>query len=141
MEDCGSWALKQQDINSSIEKDVIAIIDNQSIKDQTIIMALYTRQGIQNFLRQDQEINTWYGFRVPLSKSRDIITLIPIYGNPWELYGVYFWRKEELTDEHGIFDIDKAVDLELEGEGRVFVEMKDDKIHTSTAASQNYIAW
>ena len=88
-------------------------------------MAVYARDVVRKSLRKDQKTNTWYGFRVPYLKSREILTLIPEYGNPSELYGVYFWRKEELTDEHGIFDTDKALELYLKGDGRVFV--KEDK--------------
>lgn len=127
VKDCGSWALQQQDKNSMVEKDVIAIVDDRSTKDQTIIMAIYLRSGVQKVLREDQKANAWYGFRVPYLKSREILTLIPEYGNPGELYGVYFWRKEELTDEHGIFDTDKALELYLKGEGRVFGEEDEEE--------------
>lgn len=32
-EDCGSWALQQQAQNGAIETDIIALIDERSIKD------------------------------------------------------------------------------------------------------------
>lgn len=82
-------------------------------------MALYLRDTVQKLLRTDQKIDMWYEFRVPLSKSTDIWNLV--YGDAEEEYGVYFWRKEELTDEHGVFDADRAKELYLKGEGRVLV--------------------
>lgn len=38
---------------------------------------------------------------------------------------MYFGRKDELTDEYGVFDIDRAKEIILQGEGFMAVEQEE----------------
>ncbi|KAH8680675.1 hypothetical protein BX600DRAFT_2737 [Xylariales sp. PMI_506] len=118
LEECGSWVLQQQEHNNRMDQDVLAILDKRSAKDETVVLGFYLRDVVAEFLRPDQKANQWYSYRVPYQKVPKICSHLP-YGFEVESYGVYLHRKEELTDEQGIFDLDKAMELIDNGEGVV----------------------
>ncbi|KAK9413638.1 hypothetical protein SUNI508_11719 [Seiridium unicorne] len=117
VEDCGSWVLQQQEKNIYIEYDTLVVLDKRSNDDHTVILAFYIRDD--EFLLKGQPINTWYEFRVPYQK---VDTLLDTLERPSDVFGVYFHRKNELTDENGVFDAGKAWDLRCEGKGHVLTE-------------------
>ncbi|KAI0862708.1 hypothetical protein F4860DRAFT_471507 [Xylaria cubensis] len=122
IEDCGPWALEQQEKNNMVEQDVIVLLDARSAEDHTIVLWFYARDEDADYLGNGQEVNEWYPFRIPYLKVDKLSTDL-IFGNADESFGVLFHQKDELTDSNGIFDYDKSVDLILRGEG--FVKMHE----------------
>lgn len=55
----------------------------------------------------EPEAEIWYDFRVNYEKSNKIITSLT-FGPLDGVHEHYFGHKEELTDERGVFDVDKA---------------------------------
>jgi hypothetical protein len=51
--------------------------------------------------------DAWYDYRIRYNEFDDIHAAL-CYLAPDLRYPVYFGRKEELTDEHGVFDIVRA---------------------------------
>ncbi|KAK6077045.1 hypothetical protein SCUP515_05228 [Seiridium cupressi] len=94
VEDCGSWVLQQQEKNIYIEYDTLVVLDKRSNDDHIVILAFYIRDD--EFLLKGQPINTWYEFRVPYQK---VDTLLDTLERPSDVFGVYFHRKNELTDD------------------------------------------
>lgn len=121
LDECRSWALRQHN-NPAMDADSIAIVDAQSIRDQTVTLELYV-SGVENkALRRDQRPDSWHGFRVPYQKLFQLLAQITEDFD--ETWGVCFHRKEELTDENGVFDLDRAIELIIQGEG--FVDIAED---------------
>ncbi|KAI1755492.1 hypothetical protein F4782DRAFT_527544 [Xylaria castorea] len=120
IEDCGPWALEQQEKNNTVEQDVIVLLDARSAEDYTIIVWFYARDEDADYLGGGQEVNTWHPFRVPYLKAEKLSTDL-IFENADESFGVLFHRKDGLTDGNGIFDYDRCVNLILPGEGVVRV--------------------
>ncbi|KAI3327161.1 hypothetical protein HD806DRAFT_520108 [Xylariaceae sp. AK1471] len=114
-------ALEQQGKNKMVEQDKIVILDARSAKDQTITMWFYIRDVVADLLPDGQKPNTWHAFRIPYLKAFELAAQLP-YTDADETYGVFLHRKDELTDERGIFDFDKAIRLCNQGEGLVPAE-------------------
>ncbi|KAI0191618.1 hypothetical protein F4808DRAFT_443602 [Astrocystis sublimbata] len=119
VEHCGDWALEQQQKNPMIEQDVIVILDARSVEDHSITLWFYARDEDAELLAKGQEPNAWHDFRIPFKKAQPLVAHL-LFGNADESWGVTFHRKGELTDENGIFDWDKCIDLVNHGEG--FIE-------------------
>ena len=116
-QDCRKWAVEKQYQNKMIEKDIIAIADEQSTRDDTLSIQFYSRgPGIEleghGILPQAQK--KWYDFRV-IYKEADTVYIALLFGAPDIVYPVYFERKDELTDERGIFNIARARELCIGG--------------------------
>lgn len=111
-QDCQKWTLEKQYQVNWISQDVIAIADARSARDDTILIQFHSRVepeplefGRYGVLPQEQ--NTWYNFRVELSKADPVLCSLS-EGAFDCVYPVYFGHKEMLTDVHGVFDVDKA---------------------------------
>ncbi|KAI0548065.1 hypothetical protein F4679DRAFT_551845 [Xylaria curta] len=128
IEECGAWVHEKLGKDRRIHSEVIVTIDAQSAKDHTVILSWYARKAAGPFLAPGQNINTWYHFRIPPLKVFSLEVDL-IMQNEAEYFGVLFHRKDELTDENGVFDYDKAKELILKGEGVVFVD--DDVLEAS----------
>ncbi|KAI1739743.1 hypothetical protein F4680DRAFT_466251 [Xylaria scruposa] len=128
VEECGAWAHEQTEKDNRINSEVIVIIDAQSAKDHTVILSWYARKVHGPFLAPGQDINTWYQFRIPPLKvfSLEVDFTMQL---PSEYFGVLLHRKDELTDENGVFDYDRAKELILKDEGVVLVD--DDALEAS----------
>lgn len=120
VEECGAFQLEQQRRNKKMEADSMVLLDARSGQDETVLFGYYVRSGDADLLPKDKRGATWYTFRIPYTKVFAMRSAMPPYGDADETWGVYYHRKEELTDEHGVFDFDKAEELVCEGEG--FVE-------------------
>jgi hypothetical protein len=51
--------------------------------------------------------NTWYDFGINYKRA-PLVLIHLCYGPIDSVYPTYFGRKEELTDEHGVFDVAKV---------------------------------
>jgi hypothetical protein len=118
-QDCQKWALEKQFQVNFIEQDIIAIVDARSARDDTLLIQYYAREldpldppepalefGEFGVLPR----NTWYDFRIDY-KGADWVHIHLMYGPIDSVYPTYFGRKEELTDERGVFNVAKAEHL------------------------------
>ncbi|KAI1360584.1 hypothetical protein F5Y08DRAFT_348653 [Xylaria arbuscula] len=127
IEECGTWAREQMKRNNSIGP-VIVTLDAQSAKDHTVILSWYAEKIDGPFLAPGQTVNTWYHFRIPPLKVFRLETDLTMQLES-EYFGVLFHRKNELTDENGVFNYDKAKELILQGEG--IVRVNDEALEAS----------
>ncbi|RWA13383.1 hypothetical protein EKO27_g1724 [Xylaria grammica] len=93
--DCQTWALDMQDRHNFIEQDLIG--PGVEIGDEGIF---------------PKDTGKWYDFRINY-RDADLLTSSLSFGAFDVVYPVYFGRKEELTDERGIFDVSRAEKLSI----------------------------
>ena len=114
-QDCQKWALEKQFQVKFIEQDIIAIADARSARDDTLLIQYYAREldspegplEFEEFGVLPREHNTWYDFRIDY-KGAAWVYIDLMYGPIDSVYPAYFGRKEELTDERGVFNAAKA---------------------------------
>lgn len=115
-QDCQKWALEKQSQDKAVEQDIFVIADERSTRDDTIMVTYYARTAwdFGGPERVPKESNKWYDFRVPYTEA-ETVKVAMHYVNPDVCYPIFFGRKEEMTDEHGVFNATKA--FELAGKG------------------------
>lgn len=90
-EDCQDWAVQRMARFQFIEQDIIAILDKESVAHESVahesVLVKYHYQHLH-------ELHS-----ALLNMAPDVV------------YPIYFGRKEELTDENGIFDVERAMKL------------------------------
>ncbi|GAW20583.1 hypothetical protein ANO14919_100910 [Xylariales sp. No.14919] len=120
VEECGAWTHEQQaKIRCWIR--IMVILDARRVEGESITLWFYPRDINAPYLRGNQKVDIWYPFRIPYSKVVEIASELTLRDAD-ESWGVYFHRKAELTDHNGIFDVDRARELVIQGEGFVLVE-------------------
>jgi hypothetical protein len=118
IQQCQEWALEKQSQVNFIEQSVIAIADARSTRDDTLSMQYYSPEiepppledgefEFGEFGILPRERNMWYDWRVDYKHASAVLADLE-YGPIDSVYPTYFGRKEELTDEHGIFNMIKA---------------------------------
>ncbi|KAK8069884.1 hypothetical protein PG994_006500 [Apiospora phragmitis] len=115
IEECGAFELEQQEKNNAMDDNKIVLVGTRSAQDKTVALCYYVRDRVAYLLPKDKKGSTWYAFRIPYPKVFKLVCYQP--GDADETWGAIFHRKEELTDEHGIFDLDRATELIIQGEG------------------------
>jgi hypothetical protein len=110
-QDCQKWALEKQFQVNFIEQDIIAIADARSARDDTFSIQYYAHPEpaleFGGFGVLPRERNTWYDFRIDYKGAAWVY--IDLTNGPIDsVYPAYFGRKEELTDERGVFNAAKA---------------------------------
>lgn len=116
-QDCQKWALEQQSRNKSFEHNILAIVDQRGVTDETLHLQIYNEgEGLDmaDFGPLPREANTWYCFRVSYKEVETVHSVL--YYGPTEAWPVYYGCKDELTDEQGIFQVAKAQKLLLDTE-------------------------
>lgn len=114
-QDCQKWALEKQFQVNFIEQEIIAIADARSARDDTLLMQFYARElghpegplEFPEFGVLPREHNTWYDFRIDYKGAAWVHAHLN-FGPIDTVYPTYFGRKEELTDERGVFNVAKA---------------------------------
>jgi len=113
-QDCQKWTLEKQFQVNFIEQNIIAIADARSTRDGTLLIQFYDEEldnseplEFGEFGELPREHNKWYDFRVDY-KGASLVTVDLTNGPIDYVYPVYFGRKEELTDKHGVFNVAKA---------------------------------
>ncbi|KAK8052544.1 hypothetical protein PG993_003929 [Apiospora rasikravindrae] len=101
VEECGAFQQAQQARTNAMEWNSLVLLDDRSARDGTVVYGYYVGGGDAYMLRQDQKGDAWYTFRLPHTKISEM---------------------EELTDEHGIFDLDRAKELCWQDEGFLHLE-------------------
>ncbi|EEP77045.1 predicted protein [Uncinocarpus reesii 1704] len=122
-EQCKSWALEKEFQVNFIEQDLIAIVDARSARDETILMCHYNYlrdpgDGLEfgDFGVLPREPNVWYDFRIDY-RGAHMVCVALHYVPPDLSYPAYFGCKEKFTDEHGVFDVQKALRYGLDPDG------------------------
>ncbi|KAI0101369.1 hypothetical protein GGR51DRAFT_530498 [Nemania sp. FL0031] len=122
VDECGAWTLDQANKRNTLHHNIMVVLDARSAEDQTVTLWFYPFEPEAPFLGRDQKPNTWYPFRVRYSNVGRLAVQFTDTGNPSETYSVLFRRKGELTCDNGIFDLDRAIELILNGEGIILQE-------------------
>ncbi|GAM90425.1 hypothetical protein ANO11243_084680 [Dothideomycetidae sp. 11243] len=115
VEDCQVWALEHQETLSGVEFDIIGIVDARFAIDGTTLMQRYARRaGRIDYGKYGhqlpREIGVWYSYRVHYKEALHILTAF-VFTVEENTFPVYYGLKEDLTDEDGLFDVDKAESL------------------------------
>ena len=117
-QDCQKWALEKQFQVRFIVQDIIAIVDARSARDDTLLIQYYAREldppepalEFGEFGVLPREHNTWYDFRIDYTGAGEVY--VDLTNGPIDsVYPTFFGRKEELTDERGVFNVAKATRL------------------------------
>ncbi|KAK7931216.1 hypothetical protein PG985_001928 [Apiospora marii] len=119
VEECGAFELAQQDKDDLTEDCRMVLLDARSARDKTVLVCYYVRPVYAFMMRRDQKGEAWYTFRVPYTRVAKLCSYFPPVGDADETWGAIFHRKEELTDEQGVFDVERASELCVQGEGDV----------------------
>ncbi|PGH16847.1 hypothetical protein AJ79_01491 [Helicocarpus griseus UAMH5409] len=113
-EQCKSGALEKQFQVNFIEQNIIAIADARTARDGTILMCFYKQEieTVEPLVFEEwgplpPQTNTWYDFRIDYQGAA-LMYIGLVYCPPDSAYPAYFGRREQLTDEHGVFDVVKA---------------------------------
>lgn len=113
LEDCQKWALEKQYQVNFIEDDIIVVVDARSAQDKTVWVSHYEPNNdlspwvFAGFGALPREFDTWYNYRVEFSYAH----YFPVafnYSIPEVVYPAFFGRKEDFTDEQGVFDFAAA---------------------------------
>ncbi|KAK8085392.1 hypothetical protein PG997_006663 [Apiospora hydei] len=128
IEECGAFELEQQEGNDMMDEDKIVLLDARSARDKTVVFCYYVPARHAYLLPKDEKGDTWYAFRVHYTKVFNLASFFPPCGDADENWGVIIHRKEELTGQDGIFDLDRATELCRQGEGYVpgIEDLEDD---------------
>ncbi|KAI2623908.1 hypothetical protein GGS26DRAFT_213869 [Hypomontagnella submonticulosa] len=118
-EDCQTWALEQMKHHKSVESQLIAIADERLASDQTIIMQYYNEGPELEFPPYGTlppENNKWYSFRIKYKDAFAFDAALS-FGAFDVVFPTYFGRKDVLTDEQGIFDVQRAEKMSVSNDG------------------------
>lgn len=113
LEDCQAWAQENWYQVNFIEQDIIAFMDARSAQDKTVVISHYvhpepgTPQRFPPFGVLPRETDTWYNYRVEFSYA-PILDAQFGYGSSECWYPAYYGRKEDFTDEQGVFNVAEA---------------------------------
>ncbi|KAI4596882.1 hypothetical protein KJ359_004791 [Pestalotiopsis sp. 9143b] len=118
--DCQSWAREQIPLDKSLDAELIAIVDERSARDKTIVMQFFNKKSGMDFPPYGTlppEENAWYSFRIPYKSTFTLVAALT--ETAFDVaYPVYFGRKEEFTNAQGLFEVDRAESAAAgEGEG------------------------
>lgn len=122
LQDCQNWLIEQQRKHNFIEQNILAIVDARSAQDGTILMShFYPKMDppleFGRYGELPKEGDTWYDYRIEYERAADLDAALTTTA-PDCTYPVYFGLKEELTDEHGVFDVARATRLSSGEEAR-----------------------
>lgn len=117
-EECQDWALDKwlQPVKFNfIEPSIIAIADERSAQDGTLLMSFYFGEDapdeppmeFNGYGRLPPKGNTWYDFRIH-HKAAQLFHASLLFTEPDIFFPNYFGRPEKFTDETGVFDVLKA---------------------------------
>ncbi|KAK9772693.1 hypothetical protein AB5N19_14294 [Seiridium cardinale] len=108
--ECQAWAQQQILLNRSFDQELIAILDRRSALDKTIIMQFFNQKPGLDFPPYGTlppEENVWYSFRIPYKDAFALVAALTETALD-VAYPIYFGRKEEFTNEQGVFEVHRA---------------------------------
>lgn len=112
VQDCEQWTLEKRHQDKAVQSDIIAIMDERSIRDNTLLILFYAEfsEGMGELGALPPKIYEWYDFRIHYTDVLMIKASL-CYIDPQVTFPRFFGRKEELTDEDGVFNVKKAQGL------------------------------
>lgn len=110
---CQQWVLEKQYQDNAVEKDIFVIADERTCRDDTVLVEVYNQHNwdFGGPEKLPQELNKWYEFRVHYDEVFSVQIALNSDLPPDISYPTYYGRKEELTDEYGIFNVSGAEKL------------------------------
>ncbi|KAF2647023.1 hypothetical protein K491DRAFT_644500 [Lophiostoma macrostomum CBS 122681] len=113
-QDCQDWLLANQLQVDFIERDILVIADARSARDNTVLITQYFEPGsclpFEGIGMVPAKDDTWYDFRVDY-KVVDQVHAHLFYG-VWEtVFPTYYLRRNEVSDENGVLDMQKVTTL------------------------------
>jgi hypothetical protein len=137
VDECTQWAVDHYFNVNYIDQNILIIADARSAKDDTVLVGFYARELTPD-PEEEHELQTgeepdpyegpgeyfpkfghmpaqrdyWYDYRVDYKDTYQIYVSLS-YTNPGIVYPSYFGKKEQFTDENGVFDVAKAFDYGL----------------------------
>jgi hypothetical protein len=93
---------------------LIFIVDERSAKDDTLLAQYWPPENSENFEPHDfppfgvlPQLNEWYEYRVDFKQSMKAAVHFNFLDEDMR-YPIYLGRKDELTNESGVFDVARA---------------------------------
>ncbi|KAI4861813.1 hypothetical protein F4820DRAFT_464390 [Hypoxylon rubiginosum] len=119
-EGCRTWAREQMQRVNTIDTELISIADRRTMIDHTILLQFFNDDwndlefdGYGQLPAEKKKKKKWYSFRIKYKDSFNVYAALT-QGVFDLVYPTYFGRKDELTDNEGIFNVDKAEELCIE---------------------------
>lgn len=109
-EDCQQWSLDEAQKCRSLDRGVLAIADARTAIDGTISFQINLLEMQVEFPRYGllpQHPYAWHHYRID-TRHAPVAYAALLFTEPDVTYPVYFGRKEEFTDEQGVFDTTRA---------------------------------
>jgi hypothetical protein len=132
-EDCQAWARERQYQVNLMHHNIIAIADARSANDETLLIQVYKSMIFINGVADPltfpgwgvlpKEHDVWYDFRIDYKCVGSALFQLDGYGPLETIYPTWFGRKEELTNELGVF-ADARADSLVKGEDLAFLKME-----------------
>lgn len=112
--DCKDWLLRNQYSVNFINQNIMFVADARSAKDETLLAYTYCertmRLGPNDEWVLPPKAQTWYEWRI---RYRDAL-MFQVHMQDGELnetWSLFYLRADEITDEHGVVDMEKATKI------------------------------
>lgn len=111
--DCQQWALEKQYQDKAVNQNIFVIADERTCDDDTVLVEVYHENhwDFGGSEKLPRETHKWYEFRVHYQEVFTVQVALKSDLPPDISYPIYHGRKEELTNEHGVFDVSQAEQL------------------------------
>ncbi|KAF2719309.1 hypothetical protein K431DRAFT_331304 [Polychaeton citri CBS 116435] len=113
-QECQRWAFERQKHDNSVDQGLIAILDERSARDGTLLIQIYNGlpEGCEPLIfgrygELPPERDVWYDFRIDYHQAAVLSAGLTMV-TPEIAYPIYYENKERFTDEHGVFDVREA---------------------------------
>jgi hypothetical protein len=117
--DCQNFILENQDTAMFIEPNIAGIADARTAKDGTILMTWYRESEGENcrpYGVLPPKADSWWDFRIRPEQAHIVLAYLSFVASDVS-FPLYFARKEEFTDENGVFDAVKAEEATKQDRG------------------------
>jgi hypothetical protein len=109
VQDCRSWAFDKQSKVNWIEFNIIAIADQRLALDNTILIERFFHESypFDKYGMLPPEPRTWTEWRIEYRHTPEVFAAV-VYTAPDVTFPVYIGQQKQLTQNNGIFDVDRA---------------------------------
>ncbi|CAI6334247.1 unnamed protein product [Periconia digitata] len=107
--DCQKWYSDHEATALFIEPNHIVIADARTAKDGTVLLQWYRESGEEcsPYGVLPPESDTWWDYRILPEHIQNVVACLEFVASDVS-FPVYIGRKDEFTDENGVFDAEKA---------------------------------
>ncbi|KAJ5664119.1 hypothetical protein N7507_004850 [Penicillium longicatenatum] len=116
-EQCQKWAQENWDKVDGISHEDIAIADERTARDGTVLMSSWQHDNIdiEGWGPLPPKVPAWYDFRVH-HRAVDAYEITQHWCPPHDALPIYYGQPEKYTDEAGVFD---SIKVELWMTGKI----------------------